>query len=770
MHKLASLGQHGFSLMQTGVILAVSSIALAAALPNQQFSSDTKKEEITQARMRVIDAAMKQFIASNSRLPCPANAQLAFSNASYGIENSAPGTCNSPSLGPVNEVVGGSVPTRALGIADDYALDGYGRRFTYIVDRNTTSTSECRDRQSQGTKGTIEILDAYNSTLHQDKVMWALVSYGKDGHGAYPAIGSTAAGRMNVYNSDNNTLYNAWVNSAFTLSFTGKLVNMENSSTYDDKIWISKELKNTCCLGPRCNLGVLMETKSDSALDIAFSLTFTVGDLTGDGIDDVVYSNPNTSELEVVVVSGKTAGWPVPPTTTSAASEAAFTIGMDLDAANSAVSLAIGDVTADGIPDLLLNSAGYAYIIHDLTTAIDIFGDEMYLSEIVDSALATPIAHYGSGPPGAAMIANIDGDEYNDLLITPYALNNYLMVVFGRPNGDWPESIDLFTEGLDSHFLIASLAGRSFCALQHGLSTGDINNDGYDDIVTGGAADWLDLEGGGMALPNRGTMSVIYGRDRGSWPTGVPALYDADNTIFGSPHGAVFLTTLAGDGFMGQSVDVVDINGDGYDDMITNSTHRVYGVFGQSGDYGVYTGNDMSAEADFIIDLVTNRPAGAANLVDYYGIVKATDLNNDGLKDIVLHSAKTTLSNSNSGVSYVLYAPKRANGWAADGWGAQYTAAGNITLFTGTGGYGNLSGANGFIVEGAPNDYLYHVGFGDMNGDGLNDFVYAAPGFSDDDTGALYLLNGRRNTEWFTRYDSTYNWLPKVDARDYFTY
>ena len=58
----------------------------------------------------------------------------------------------------VGSVVAGTVPTKSLGLPDEYVFDGYGHAFMYVVDANATGQQTCHDMQNTGTPGTIRIL------------------------------------------------------------------------------------------------------------------------------------------------------------------------------------------------------------------------------------------------------------------------------------------------------------------------------------------------------------------------------------------------------------------------------------------------------------------------------------------------------------------------------------------------------------------------------------------------------------------------------------
>lgn len=748
----------GFSLMQVSIILAASSIVLAATLPGDKADSYGDKEAITQQRMYAIELATKNFMAKNYRRPCPASGASDRTQDTFGVEVNTPGNCTAD-FGPTSGVVAGVVPVRTLELPDEYALDGYGRRFMYVVDNNATSKLKCRSAQSFHSTGAIAVLDGYAGTIARDYTMWALISYGKDGHGAFPTGGSSVANRVNTYTTDSNTLYNAFVDSGFTTSFTGKVVASSYSTSYDDKVWYDQSTKNTCCIGTRCSQGFRVTTEA-TGLDSMLGVTHAIGDINADGIDDIVYANYQDTDGEIKVIYGAQNGWPVAPTAKVGVTTAYYVIDNDYGETYTGASLAVGDVNGDGKADILVNATGYAYIIYGITSKAT---GTYLMSTLVTGGQATRILHGGTGIPGPVAIGNVDGDSYNDLLITPFAIERYLYIVYGKAAGSWAGTINALTSYTNSALLYSGSA-RAWASLYTGLSSGDINGDGYDDIIGGGPVD---------TAAASGTVSILYGRKRTSWPAVDPNVFevDAQHIVGTTTTGAIFQSSLAGETFVGQSVVVADMNNDGYKDIVTTSTHSIYGISGKSGNFSAYPSNVLNTgAASFRIDTTTNRPAGATNLASFYNIISIGDVNNDGLRDIILSCANTTLSHSHSGTAYVLFAPTIANGWAADGFAAQYTASPPMYLFSATSsGYDNfLTGYKGFLIEGQVNDYMNSPRMGDFNGDKYTDLVIRAPGYDGSSiTGALYVIMGRNSEQWNSRYDSTVTTLPIIDGTDF---
>ncbi len=778
MHTAQRLKKAGFSMIQASVLLAVGGIVLASTLPGSGSGDDAAKRAITLERMKKIEDATQHFMATNSRRPCPASGTLAASSANFGLEGTGPGTCTgggginfgpanftSAGVGPVGYLVAGIVPVRTLGLSDEYALDGWGRRFMYIVDRNVTANTTCRNSQQAGAKGAVRILDAYGSATATDFVMWALISYGKDGHGAFPAGGSTVANRINTFTSDTDTMRNAFVDSAFTSSFTtgtAKLVKHDTTSSYDDIVWYNNTTKNTCCIGARCSQGFHVYTAGTGAVDGLNGLRYALADIDNDGYKDFVYSNYSLSgggDAEIKVTRGMPTYWPI----SSGTGGGNWFIYNDYADGRTGYHIAAGgDVDGDGRDDIVITADGYTYVVWGLGDRAE--GEMVAMSQLIADGQAIKLTHWG-GPPGPVAIADIDGDGYKDILIAPnFPGSNVLAIVWGRKNANWQAlggSLDLLfgvTDYNDACILWAS-SGRQWINLPQSLATGDINNDGLDDIVAGGYTEFNPFVGGVA-----GATTLILGRDKDSWSCsggGSPPTHDVDADIIAGTTGAWLLGSTAGDG-VGQSVAVADMNSDGYDDMLIAARSNIYGVYGKSAAFGFPVLLDAGG-ASFKINITTNRPA-AATLNNDLNVVAAGDLNNDSMPDVVISNAQAYVANGAfAGATYVLFAPNKTNGWANNTWVSSTPVTMFLTPVATV--YDNFNGTKGFIAEGAALNYAYLPTVADFDKDKKLDLLIGAPGYNTSQ-GTIYVLHGRTNTPWRSRYDPTLTTLPKIDFTD----
>ncbi|MBK8552533.1 MAG: FG-GAP repeat protein, partial [Ignavibacteria bacterium] len=209
-------------------------------------------------------------------------------------------------------------------------------------------------------------------------------------------------------------------------------------------------------------------------------------------------------------------------------------------------------------------------------------------------------------------------------------------------------------------------------------SAGDVNGDGFDDVIIGAPKN----NAGGISS---GRAYIFFG-----------------GTVINNSVD-VILTGGAVNNYLGSSVSSAgDVNSDGYDDVIIGSpgyntfTGRAYIYFG---------GASMNSTADVIM---TGEFSGH-NFG--HSVSGAGDVNNDGFSDVIVGAYG---SNTNTGKAYVYFGGVSMN---------------NIADVTFTG-------------ETPQSDFGYSVsGAGDVNGDGYHDVIIGAYGYNAD-VGKAYIYFG----------------------------
>ena len=116
----------GFTLVEIAIVLVIVGmiVALFATITSTLISS--QRRQTTVAHLNAVDSALIQFVVQNQRLPCPADGQIAAGTAGAGTEGAR-------NAGGCVLQARGVVPWVALGMGEQDATDGWGKRITYRV-------------------------------------------------------------------------------------------------------------------------------------------------------------------------------------------------------------------------------------------------------------------------------------------------------------------------------------------------------------------------------------------------------------------------------------------------------------------------------------------------------------------------------------------------------------------------------------------------------------------------------------------------------------
>jgi len=243
------------------------------------------------------------------------------------------------------------------------------------------------------------------------------------------------------------------------------------------------------------------------------------------------------------------------------------------------------------------------------------------------------------------------------------------------------------------------------------IGAGDVNGDGYDDILIGAIGD---DDGGDYA----GKTYLILGKSSG-WVMDTD-LSNADASFIGEDALDYSGYSVAGGG---------DVNGDGYDDILIGAHYNEEGSGNDAGQTYLILGRAFGWTMD--TDLSKSDASFWGETHQHwsgYSIAFGGDINGDGYDDILIGAPRSNDGGTLAGQTYLIFG--KASGWAMD---TSLSAA--DASFWGEDG----DDYSGYSVAGA----------GDVNGDGYDDILIGAYKNEDggSDAGQTYLILGK-TTGW----------------------
>jgi FG-GAP repeat protein len=367
---------------------------------------------------------------------------------------------------------------------------------------------------------------------------------------------------------------------------------------------------------------------------------------------------------------------------------------------------AAGDVNGDGYGDVIVGARLYDAGLPDEGAAFVLLGSA---SGVADANPATPgvtllesnqqASGFGWSVAGAG---DVNGDGYDDVIVGANSYDAGLgaagaaFVFLGSASGI--ANANPATPGVAQ--LDSDQAGAQFG--QSVAGAGDVNGDGYADVIAG--AHFYNA-----GQPAEGAAFVFLGSASGI----------ADTT---SASAAAQLESDQANALLGISVSGAgDVNGDGYSDVIVGSEN--YGA-GQSGEgaafvflgsaSGIADGNPVSAD--------TQLESNQATALLGSSVAAAGDVNGDGYGDLIVGARLYDAGTTDEGAAFVFLGS--ATGIAD---GSPVTAAAQLESNQGLSSFG-------FGVSGA----------GDTNGDGYADVLVGADQYDagQTDEGAAFLFLG----------------------------
>lgn len=476
----------------------------------------------------------------------------------------------------------------------------------------------------------------------------------------------------------------------------------------------------------------------------------TAGDVNNDGFSDVIIgawsydSGALTNVGAAYVFHGSATGLSTTPAWTRIGTQAYSNYGISVSTA--------GDINGDGYSDVVVGAPEYTYTVSNEGAALVYFGSA--------SGLGTTPRVFASGQAGSrfgwsvATAGDVNGDDVSDLIVGAYEYNGPLGLRQGRTfvyHGNAGPAL-LNTTADWTMYGYAGIASFGFNV----SSAGDVNNDGYSDILIG-----------------EPEYSETGQNDEGR------AL------LFLGSAGGVVGATLAGAAWTGEGDQAYasmgncvgwagDVNGDGYGDVIIGLWTFGDGTTGllNEGAARIFLGNATDLNNAFSWEV----RGGAAQAALGVYVDGAGDVNGDGYADVIVGADRYDIFRRGSAQVFLgsAFGPSTTPAWTGGGsatfdvYGYCVGTAGDVN---GDGYSDIIVGAfwaestitdqgRAFVYHGSPNglsssgtlDQTQASAFfgtsvsaaGDVNADGYSDVIIGAPQFDNGQTdeGRAYVFHG----------------------------
>ncbi len=402
------------------------------------------------------------------------------------------------------------------------------------------------------------------------------------------------------------------------------------------------------------------------------------------------------------------------------------------------------DINGDGYSDVVVGAPNYTVSINNEGSILVYYGSAAGINTTYDHVFPAGLAAGDKFGYSVAFAGDVDGNGFADVVVgtpfmdyPPYNNSGAIYIYPGSQSG-------LMLMNTKINCPIPENSGKFGISV---AGAGDVNGDGYDDVVVG--ANGMECSGN----PNSGTAYVYYGENTGSLPS-------FDKII--NPD------CLSGNQF-GTSVSTAgDMNNDSYADIVVGSPFADGGA-SSSGKIWVFDGQTGG------IDLAGNplqMPSPTSNVQFGMFVSCAGDVDNDGYTDVLTGAAQ---ADNHQGISYLFHGTvsiivERFNPAAVayDYFGETGSIAGDVDADGHTdvlfGAYGAPNGSfygAAYLYMGEAVNGLSSIDFqidnpggntadmfgkaiasaGDVNGDGFGDVIIGAPDYNTDQ-GAAYLFYG----------------------------
>ena len=344
----------------------------------------------------------------------------------------------------------------------------------------------------------------------------------------------------------------------------------------------------------------------------------TAGDVNGDGYSDVIvgalhYDNSQTDEGSAYLYLGSASGLSMSPAWTAEGDQAGANFGVSVSTA--------GDVNGDGYADVIVGAQSYDNSQTDEGSAYLYLGSASGLSMSPAWTAEGDQAGANSGV-SVSTAGDVNGDGYADVIVGAYLYDN------GQTDEGRAVVYPGSASGLSSTAVWTMESDQAGARSYYVATAGDVNGDGYADVIVG--APWYDHD-----QFDEGRAFVYHGSPSGLSTT---AAWTAEGDQVSASFG--YAVSTAG-----------DVNGDGYADVIVGAPWYDHDQTDEGRAF-VYHGSasGLSSNAGWTAE---SDQAGGPRFG--YPVATAGDVNGDGYSDVIVGAMFYDNGQTDEGRAFLYY-------------------------------------------------------------------------------------------------------------------
>jgi VCBS repeat-containing protein len=347
-------------------------------------------------------------------------------------------------------------------------------------------------------------------------------------------------------------------------------------------------------------------------------------------------------------------------------------------------ALGLGDTLTDSFT--AVTAGGTTQLVTVTITGVNDVMSAIELSDVeagTGGFVINGVSEYDESGFSVSSAGDVNGDGFDDLIVgarrdDPNGTSSGAsFVVFGKTDGTAVALSDV--EAGNGGFVINGVSAGDEAGFSIS-SAGDVNGDGFDDLIVGALGD--DPNG-----TSSGASFVVFGKTDGT---------AVELSAVEAGNGGFVINGVSEGDFSGRSVNSAgDVNGDGFDDLIVgapyddpngSSSGASFVVFGKTDGTAVELSDIEAGTGGFVINGVSEGDQSG------FSVSSAGDVNGDGFDDLIVGACFDDPNGKNSGASFVVF-------------GGNFSGA--VTKI-GTVGDDSMSGttANDVIFAGTGNDTL----------------------------------------------------------------